>query len=427
MEPGQSTKGDAALVVEMIKLLSDELQRVQTEIEDLQNNRRLPTANAGRSSVANADKLYALQEENLRMRSQIEDVRARLDDLRGARRSPPVNAERRRLDERLSELSEEASKKDAEYKTREKLLAKIEAMREKYKEQKAIGSTLQESTSEVETQIASIEGARAEGLQRLESLTDELTRQKALFDSRAFLDEPRTGEEKIARSASFPASGTKLVLPEAVSKLCVPSGYMAKRSEEIAWSQHTPMTRCLVLGPTHRYNPKLRNSKGGWEAAENTSRGPEETELFYRESKTHWCYLGTFQYVGRDVRSVHDLGNVVVKGVSPLADEVYATVDMVTSLQGLELIRTNTVVFEDMVPQILIDLLKNMYDNGLLKVACVGWRRIGFNQALADALQAMSKLRLDQGPSTSTVIQVPKESSGTQKNPMKRDLEEEID
>ncbi len=42
MDPQKSTKGDAALVLEMIKLLSDELQCVQTEIEDLQNDRSLP-------------------------------------------------------------------------------------------------------------------------------------------------------------------------------------------------------------------------------------------------------------------------------------------------------------------------------------------------------------------------------------------------
>lgn len=43
MDPPQSTKGDATLVIEMIKLLSDELQRVQNEIEDLQNSCHLPT------------------------------------------------------------------------------------------------------------------------------------------------------------------------------------------------------------------------------------------------------------------------------------------------------------------------------------------------------------------------------------------------
>ncbi|PIL32065.1 hypothetical protein GSI_06769 [Ganoderma sinense ZZ0214-1] len=92
--------------------------------------------------MANADELYALQEENLRMRSQIENVQARLVDLRGAH-GDPSNMEH--LDERLGELSEEASRKDAEYtKSREKLSKKIETMREKYREQKAIGTKLQE-------------------------------------------------------------------------------------------------------------------------------------------------------------------------------------------------------------------------------------------------------------------------------------------
>lgn len=42
-----------------------------------------------------------------------------------------------------------------------------------------------------------------------------------------------------------------------------------------------------------------------------------------------------------------------------------------------------------MIPQIIMDLLKNMYDSGLLKVACVRWRRVSFNQPLAEALHAM--------------------------------------
>lgn len=39
-----------------------------------------------------------------------------------------------------------------------------------------------------------------------------------------------------------------------------------------------------------------------------------------------WCYIGTFQYVGQDARSVQELGNVV-KEVSPLISETNAGVD----------------------------------------------------------------------------------------------------
>ncbi len=178
------------------------------------------------------------------------------------------------------------------------------------------------------------------------------------FDARAFLKDSSIGEDEIPRAASFPAANTRLVLPKVgpatapgycstylpfgtpqavlaiwygvyleggeivrLTSISVPSGYMAKHGEEIAWSRHTPRTRCLVMGPTHRYNPKLRNSKGGWEAAEDTSQCPEEIEFFYRENQTHWCYLGTFRCIGRDVRSVQDLGNTVQEVSSP-EDEI---------------------------------------------------------------------------------------------------------
>ena len=84
--------------------------------------------------MANADELYALQEENVQMRSQLESVKARLVGLRGGVHGDPSVSLRlsnllranvgsyyisvqnmEHLDKRLGELSEESSQKDAEY------------------------------------------------------------------------------------------------------------------------------------------------------------------------------------------------------------------------------------------------------------------------------------------------------------------------
>lgn len=76
------------------------------------------------------------------------------------------------------------------------------------------------------------------------------------------------------------------------------------------WSSQSLGSRCLVLAPMHRYNLKSNGSKGVWEVTEGVPQPPGNTELFYRESNTHWCYLGTFQLVAQDKQSIQDLGGM---------------------------------------------------------------------------------------------------------------------
>ena len=96
-------------------------------------------------------------------------------------------------------------------------------------------------------------------------------------------------------------------------------------------------------------------------------------------------------------------------------------------LQSLEAIRAKTVVFPYMIPPILMGLVRDIYDSGLLKIASVGLQRTGFNQALAEVLLAMPAVRIDRDQGPSTGIQTPKENSALKKIPMKRDREEELD
>lgn len=43
----------------------------------------------------------------------------------------------------------------------------------------------------------------------------------------------------------------------------------------------------------------------------------------------------------------------------------------------------------DMVAPMLVKMMKDMYDCGVLKIVCTGWRRTGYNHRLADALKSL--------------------------------------
>ena len=98
------TRDHPKLLAEMIQLLSDELQRVQDEAQQLRDNsHRLPSrvSRVDRANITpqkednlnlqycqsypegtymvTARELYALQEENLRMKSKIEDAKTSLN------------------------------------------------------------------------------------------------------------------------------------------------------------------------------------------------------------------------------------------------------------------------------------------------------------------------------------------------------------
>ncbi|EJF66608.1 hypothetical protein DICSQDRAFT_130855 [Dichomitus squalens LYAD-421 SS1] len=352
--------------------------------------------------MVSADELCALQEENLQIRSQIADAKANLHHIDG---NPQSTANH---NEQLSQLSEEAAQRDAEYaRSRERLSAKIEAMRGKCKAEKEMGSKLRESISEAETQVSDIERMNEEQSGRLQDLRDDLTRAQGSavpFDFCAFLGDVG-GETGAPPTVSVPAPQSALVLPEAVTSLCAPGGFLAKKRQEVILSSTRAGSRCLVLAPTHLYNPKSNNSEGGWQVTERVSQPPENTELFYRENTTHWSYLGTFQFVAQEERSLQDFGRM--------------------AKEAMQVIRDNTTLFPEMIPPILKGLIRNMYDCGLLKVTYTAWRRVGFNEGLADALRATFQPPRLIGEST--VIPVPKPGSWlNHRVPTKRDREEDL-
>lgn len=74
------------------------------------------------------------------------------------------------------------------------------------------------------------------------------------------------------------------------------------------------------------------------------------------------------------------------------------------------------VLFPDTLPPSSTNIAKTMINGGVLKFACTGWRRVGFNTKLADALKSGRPSTSTAGsssghPRPANAISVPKEGA----------------
>lgn len=97
-----------------------------------------------------------------------------------------------------------------------------------------------------------------------------------------------------------------------------PDGFVLKTREELVWSPTSPgKTHYLDFGPSHRYNPELKASKGAWEPASNQKGRDACSDIFYLQQRTEgpsWKYMGTYQCIGERLcrmKEIEDVMNTV--------------------------------------------------------------------------------------------------------------------
>lgn len=99
--------------------------------------------------------------------------------------------------------------------------------------------------------------------------------------------------------------------------LCrVPDGHLSKNVDEVLWpTGRNSMSRCICLSTTHRYNPRLDDSKGGWELTwDMEDRGVRD---FFYMKDFRWYYLGTYQWIGQSVVPQKDI-RALIFSMSPI-------------------------------------------------------------------------------------------------------------
>ncbi|KAI0724452.1 hypothetical protein C8T65DRAFT_626513 [Cerioporus squamosus] len=170
--------------------------------------------------------------------------------------------------------------------------------------------------------------------------------------------------------------GERLELPWNVNTLCVPGRYISKNHKEIVWADNMK-TRCVALSPTHRYDPNAAGGNGGWETPFDMKRHPgEEMDMFYKNERKEWEYVGTYRCVGQTILSCREVESFAMSRMNSAIDR--------TMVGGP-------------LPTIMQNAVKQMFAMDVLKIACTGWERVSFNQVLARVLRAERHQTADSG------------------------------
>lgn len=79
----------------------------------------------------------------------------------------------------------------------------------------------------------------------------------------------------------------------------VADGFITKNQGELAWPKNGQQaSHCVSLSTTHRYNPRLNNSKGDWELTWDMEGHQGVRDLFCLK-KAKWYYIGTYEWAGQ--------------------------------------------------------------------------------------------------------------------------------
>ncbi|KAL1952056.1 hypothetical protein VTO73DRAFT_1205 [Trametes versicolor] len=368
---------DDSMTSEVVKLMLDELERVRCRnrefLDEIQAvNTGRPTPNAGEPVDSN---LHALQQDNARLKAEVEAARIRLENVLGHDRDGDeafsIDNEGEGLAEDLANFSKATAAGAAEA----ELADRVKRAHERYKRYKSSKFGLEEAVLETQNRIDETAAERQRELQQLQQLQEELQQveTQSPFDLVDFLRNPMPDngsaepmEEDIPVPSMFANANT---LPHAIAKLCS-RGFVMRRGGEVVWPSEPPSrTHCLSFSSTHRYDPKAHKSKGGWELSGDMRAQEENTKEVFHLTAQKWFYAGTYRCEKQTIL--------------PLSE-----ISVLTKNYKLDL-QHRAVMYPVMVAPILVKMMKDMYDCGALKIVCTGWRRVGFNHNLADALKSL--------------------------------------
>ncbi|OJT12678.1 hypothetical protein TRAPUB_10776 [Trametes pubescens] len=176
----------------------------------------------------------------------------------------------------------------------------------------------------------------------------------------------------------------------------VPDGHISKKFDEVLWPIDSEShSHCICISTTHRYNPSLNDSKGGWESTWDMEEHNGVRDFFYMK-ELQWYYLGTYQWAGQAIYPCNELRALI----NP----------------RMHYLQKRAGLFPDVLPPAIAGIAMSIINGGVLKISCTGWRRIGFNTKLADALQSgrRSVSAANGGadpPRTNSTISIPKEGT----------------
>ncbi|KAI0639302.1 hypothetical protein C8Q77DRAFT_51910 [Trametes polyzona] len=402
---------------EMVKLLLDELESVRARNRELRDSTHAGNRPAKEepgtgpnAALAPDTHAQALQEKNAQLVREVEAARNQLAQVADASRSPEHDHDQghqRRTHSQGAIPSGSASVPGTGIES-EDLSRKVSRAREKYAQYQGAKLELEKAIADIRVRLREVKSENKDVLQRLDALQSELEDKTAAalpFVPMDFLSQPTTGSneprEPNLLAAGVSASAT--ALRKALAKLCVSTGWAMRRTGEVVWptagaegQEAKPF--CVFVSATHRYNPAANGAKGGWEPSWDLNPGEGDKDLFYLEAKK-WYYAGTYRRVGQAIlpssqikELLHPHGNAVLQRAISVAH---------------------------LVPPVVMKTMNNMFHSGALKVVCTGWRRVGFNQRLAEALQPGRAPPI--GPDGVDIVPGPQDNSEAEARKRKRE------
>lgn len=365
---------DLDLARDMIRLLGNEVKQLRQQCQNCRcKDRSTSSTDAGdRAELAERSRQLEeeLRESRLRLQVALESEDVKRNPLFKSSRALQGQGER-----------EHAAAFEA-------LKNKWKASREKYKNAKESMNTLQSDLEESQLKCQRLK-------EKLRMTREQLP--KPEFDAQQFIETLVVGDFQPKILDHFSAE-LRLSIPPEVLQTFTQNAIISSNIDEIIWSKHGQKHGVMIV-PTYRYNAKAQRGQGSWQASglleDLVKNVGQKRELFYMHDR-RWFYNGLYEYVGMTAMITRDVRHM---GSTRVTDNAIK----------------RTVLFPDLVPPITKTMVQNMYEEGVLKVSCLGLKCVGFNHNLYRALQE----ELGTRNKRATIIHVPQEGA-TDLNTKKR-------
>ncbi|KAL6302207.1 hypothetical protein BKA93DRAFT_794010 [Sparassis latifolia] len=368
---------DPVLAQELVRLLSNELKFSRQQLRELKakDNRTRP------SSEQSVAEQRLLRRQNEQLKCDVLDMRLRLEAALETQDENSHLSNPSPYDEvcaQLSETLEDRAQADVDHaEFIQHLEEKIITAREKYQRITELNNQNQQSLNNMREMLDEAAANRQAALERAVAAEAQraFTFTKPAFNAVEFLnmsqaDIPKPSIKAMRRLSS----GKHLYLRNELIDLCVPGGFVKFSHNELLWSKDG-FGHCLAFVPTHHFVYGSDTDSGTWLrstwCAKMIEPASQKRDLFYMTGQV-WYYYGTFECVGSAEVSASDVRKLGAKYMGS--------------------IEKRTIFSPELVPPFIIKMMQDMYTEGILSVACFGYRYVGFNHPLNQALQAQARV-----------------------------------
>ncbi|CAL1701776.1 unnamed protein product [Somion occarium] len=379
--------GDPEFSQDLVRILTKELKLARKQLrESDQKQRRTGTVDSAMEHTAVEQRLKdenaQLQEENAHLRTELDQQRVLMralqenpDDKGGIvqpAQEDHLRSQVASLEKSLNIMTRERDKMLTEHEENSANVERANKYKDKYR------SFKEESLKSLDAlrgNVAKVEAQRDAALSEAQQLTESV----AKFNPKAFIEgafnDDAYPQDATTRRAFLKSKEMKL--PKNVVKFLTYEVPLQFHNTHGVWIGPSS-THFLAVSPVYVYDPKaFGRSEGGFRPFEQDNNREEHVnrsrDLFYCKDR-HWRYHGIYEYLGSKDLTLKDVRNL----------------NRLHSATGD--IHIRSIRSPDMVAPNIKKMIKHMYSDGVLTIRCSGFRRIGFNKGLSEALHESSTM-----------------------------------